>query len=89
VAYAVLDTSAIHGVPDVVARHLGPDQGPQPAVDKETPVFTSAAGPPQPPDPSPGEAPVMACISCPIMSCSPTPSESRLLRMTPTQPVSG
>jgi hypothetical protein len=32
VAYAVLDTPAIHGIFGVVARHLGPDQGPPSAA---------------------------------------------------------
>jgi hypothetical protein len=33
VAYAIFHKSAIHAMPGVVVRHLGRDQGPQPAVD--------------------------------------------------------
>ncbi len=41
----------------------------------------------QPPEPPSAGAPVMACVSWPIISWRGTPSP--LLRMTPTQPVSG
>ncbi len=41
----------------------------------------------QPPEPPSAGTPVMACISWPIISGRGTPSP--LLRMTPTQPVSG
>jgi hypothetical protein len=61
-------------------RLIGRDQGPPPAVDISADRF-------QPPPPSPGEAPVMARTSQLIISTNGT--SSWLVRMTPTQSLSG